>query len=153
MGRAITIIVVIFIGLLLIGKCAGRNQTSAPSPDGALKDTGMTMNEPSRPATQPATEGEPISVPSDPGAAYRLLRWSRLPNGHLEALSRRDGPSGTSFARREIDCGAMKFRYLGEGDTLEQALADSPNPGDMSELTPESISTYVSEFVCRKAGR
>lgn len=47
----------------------------------------------------------------------------------------------------------MTFRYLGEGDTLAQALADGPNPGEMAKLTTESISTYVSEFICRKADR
>jgi hypothetical protein len=99
------------------------------------------------------TESVSISVPSDPGATYRLISRSRLRNGNLEAVTRRDGRSGTSFTRREIDCGAMTFRYLGEGDTLAQALADGPNPGEMAELTTESISTYVSEFVCRKAGR
>jgi len=153
MGRAVTIIMVIFLGLFLIGKCAGRDETSAPMADNTLMDAGMSKDELDSPALPPSTEGESILVPSDPGATYLLLRWSRLPNGNLEAVTRRDGRSGTSFARREIDCDAMTFRYLGEGDTLEQALADSPNPGQMSELTSQSISTYVSEFVCRKAGR
>jgi len=153
MGRAVTIIVVIFLGLFLIGKCAGRDETSAPLAVNAIMENGTPMDDLDSPALPPNTEGESISVPSDPGATYRLLRWSRLPNGNLEAVTRRDGRSGTSFARREIDCDAMTFRYLGEGDTLEQASADSPNPGEMGELTTQSISTYVSEFVCRKAGR
>lgn len=92
-------------------------------------------------------------MPSDSGASYLLIRWRRVPNGHLESVSRRDGPSGVSYARREIDCDAMTFRYLGEGDTLEDAEADSPNRGEMADLTPESISTYVSQFTCAKAGK
>jgi hypothetical protein len=153
MGRAVSIILVIFLALFLIGKCAGNNETSERLPENAIMDNGSAMDGFDSPALPPTAEGEPVSVPSDPGATYRLLRWSRLPNGNLEAVTRRDGSSGTSFARREIDCRAMTFRYLGEGDTLEQALADSPNPGQMGELTSQSISTYVSEFVCRKAGR
>lgn len=153
MGRVLAWVVVIFLGLLLIGRCAG-GADEADSPTGKSKmDTDMSTDDFGSPTLPPTTEGEAVSVPSDPSATYRLLRWSRLPNGNLEAVTRRDGSSGTSFARREIDCGAMTFRYLGEGDTLEQALANGPNPGEMAELTTQSISTYVSEFVCRKAGR
>jgi hypothetical protein len=96
-------------------------------------------------------EGELIPVRGDPvRATYQLLSWSELPNGHRVALTRRDGRSGTSYARREIDCRGRGFRYLGEGDTRQQAEADSPNPGPMAELVPGSISTEISEFVCRK---
>jgi hypothetical protein len=95
-------------------------------------------------------EGEVIPVPSDPRATYHLLQWSTLPNGHREALTGREGPSGISYARREIDCEGMRFRYLGEGDTRAEAEADAPNRGEMAELIPGSISTEVSEYVCRK---
>jgi hypothetical protein len=77
--------------------------------------------------SQPAPASEPgdaIDVPSDPGVSY---------------------------ARREIDCAAMTFRYLGEGDTLEQANSDSPNPGDMGMLTDGSISDVISEYACQRA--
>jgi hypothetical protein len=96
------------------------------------------------------TEGEVIPVSSDARATYHLLDWSQLPNGNREALTSREGPSGTSFARREIDCDRMMFRYLGEGDTRAEAEADAPNPGNMAELVPGSISTEVSEYVCGK---
>jgi hypothetical protein len=152
-GRAITIVVLIFLGLMVIGKCAGPDETQEPLNGNVLTDTGMSVGGFDSPTLPPATQGEAVSVPSDPGATYRLLRWSPLPNGNLEAVTRRDGRSGTSFARREIDCDAMTFRYLGEGNTMDEALADSPNPGQMGELTSQSISTYISEFVCRKVGR
>jgi hypothetical protein len=163
MARAIAIVAVLLVALLLVGKCGGSEQPSQPLLDDGLGDnvaadegTGdraATAGQRAGEATPPAAEGEPISVPSDPRASYSLLRWSRLGNGNLQAVTRREGPSGTSYARREIDCGAMTFRYLGEGGTLEESLADGPNPGRMAELTNQSISSYVSQFVCRKAGR
>ena len=91
--------------------------------------------------------GKSIPVRSD-GASYRLLSSERMSNGNLEIVTRRDGPSGRSFARREVNCGAMTFRYLGEGDTLEEALEDGPNPGALSEAMSTSISGEVSRFAC-----
>lgn len=105
--------------------------------------------EQARPATVPE-EGEAIPVTSDPGATYHLLRWSTMPGGNREALTRRDGRSGTSYARREIDCEARTFRYLGEGDTRAEAEVDAPNPGGMGELVPPSISAQVADYVCGK---
>lgn len=97
-----------------------------------------------------ALEGVSIPVESDPRAKYQLVSWSGMPNGHREALTRRDGTSGTSYARREIDCAGRRFRYLGEGDTREEAEAAAPDPGRMAELVPGSISSEVSDFVCAK---
>lgn len=96
-------------------------------------------------------EGVPIPIEGDPGrATYQLVTWSEMPNGHREALTRRDGQSGTSYSRREIDCEGRRFRYLGEGDTRAEAEEDAPNRGEMGELVPGSISTEVSEFVCQQ---
>jgi hypothetical protein len=89
-----------------------------------------------------------IPVPSDPRASYTLLSRSRLANGNLEVVTRRVGPSGKRYSRREINCRAMTFRYTAEGDTL----ADFKRPydiGPMGALTPESISTYLARYVCR----
>jgi hypothetical protein len=101
--------------------------------------------------SDPQTEGEPIPVPGDPAhASYQLVGWSEMPNGHREALTRRDGTSGTSYARREIDCSKQQFRYLGEGDTRQEAEEDLSNPDEMAELVPGSISSEVAAFVCAK---
>jgi hypothetical protein len=72
----------------------------------------------------------------------------RLAGGHLEVLSQRTGPSGTSYARREIDCRAETFRYLGEGDNRAEAERDSPNPGPMTALTGTSASSDVATEAC-----
>lgn len=149
MGQIISIGIAILVGLVLLGKCTGDEH---PEDSGYTNlEKAMAADSVNGSSEAVVSEGESISVPSDPGASYRLLKWSRLSNGNLEAISRRDGSSGTSFARREIDCDALTFRYLGEGDTLDEALVDSPNPGEMSALTDQSISTYVSKFTCDKA--
>ena len=90
-----------------------------------------------------------IAVPTDPGAAYTLLSYRKLNNGHVEAVTRRVGPSGQSFARREISCRNMTFRYTGEGDTLEELNAPYDR-GRMGRLIEGSISTYISKAVCRR---
>lgn len=104
-----------------------------------------------RSAAVPSEEGVLIPVTSDPaGATYYLLDWSEQPDGNRVALTRREGRSGTSFARREINCEARTFRYLGEGETRTEAEADSPNRGDMAELVPGSISSEVADYVCQE---
>jgi hypothetical protein len=120
---------------LLLGACGGGDVEYKPSEIAPVEVD---------------VEGEPVPVGSDPRATYQLVRWSEMPNGHREALTRRDGSSGTSYARREIDCSGRRFRYLGEGDTREEAEVDDKNPGRMAELVSGSISTEVSDFVCAK---
>lgn len=71
------------------------------------------------------TEGELIPVRGDPArGTYQLLDWSEGGGGIRVAVTRRDGTSGTSYARREMDCGDMRHRYLGEGDTRTEAEDD-----------------------------
>jgi hypothetical protein len=91
--------------------------------------------------------GTPIPVFSD-GASYKMISSQRMDNGNLEVITFRDGPSGTSYARREVDCASMTFRYLGEGDTLPEAEVDGSNLGRMSEAMSTSISGEVSRFAC-----
>lgn len=95
-----------------------------------------------------AQRGTPY--PSDPNATFEILSTRKLTNGHLEVINRRDGPSGVSFSRREISCSEYTYRYLGEGDTLEEAMRDSPNQGSMSALTGTSASSDVADAACAK---
>jgi hypothetical protein len=123
------------VALSLLGACSGGDAPQQP----ATNTSGGGQ-----------AAGESVPVPSDPNASYRLLEWRAMPNGHREAVTRRDGPSGTSFSRREIDCSGRQFRYLGEGDTIEDARTDSASIGEMEDLVAGSISTEVSMFVCGK---
>jgi hypothetical protein len=90
-----------------------------------------------------------ISVPSDARARYEAVSVIKRRDGLVEIITRRDGPSGISFARREVDCRRQLFRYIGEGDTLEEAKRPAPNPGRMAVLVEGSISYYVVRFACR----
>lgn len=129
---------------LLVSACGQPASTdSSYSGDGE--------NELMSPILPPTNEGEPFTVESDPRANYRLLRWTRMRNGNIEAVTRRDGPSGTSFARREIDCRTRLFRYLGEGDALDDALKDSKNIGEMTDLVSGSIADVTVTVTCARA--
>ena len=95
---------------------------------------------------------QPVPVPSDANARYQALNVTRKLNGHVEILTRRDGPSGRSFALREVDCRSDRFRYLGEGDTREEALQRHAHD-QLSPLLEGSISWHVARFACRSAAR
>ena len=98
-----------------------------------------------------AGSGQRFNVPSDPRATYTMLSVTRGKGGRVLALSRRDGPSGTRYSRREIDCRAMMFRYTGEGDTETQALRPDPSADKMGPLVSGSISDVASRLACRIA--
>lgn len=103
----------------------------------------------STPAPAPdKPEGLPFDVASDARARYHLLDVQAGVHGLIVATTRRDGPSGTTYARREIDCSQQTFRYVGEGDTLEEARNPSPNPGEMSTLVDGSIADVTVKFAC-----
>ncbi len=96
-----------------------------------------------------------IEVPTDLRAQYFLIQTSLLPNGNVVITSRREGPSGISFARRECACRTDRFRYLGEGDTLEKAMRPKSPPEQMSDLFKTgdglgSISYHVCQYACVK---
>ena len=98
-----------------------------------------------------AEAGTGFNVPSDPRASYTILSVTRGKDGHVFAISRRDGPSGTRYSRREIDCRSMMFRYTGEGDTMAQAKRPYPRAGTMGPLVSGSISDVASRFACSRA--
>lgn len=94
------------------------------------------------------TVAQPIAVPSDPRASYSAVERRSLGPDRVEIITRREGPSGVTFARREVDCRALTFRYLGEGDTLAQARRPGPPPTRMAQLVEGSISYHVVHFAC-----
>lgn len=90
-----------------------------------------------------------VSVPTDPGATYKIvvqdLGYGR---SALVVISQRIGSSGTSFAVREVNCDASTFRYMGEGDTLEEAMNSVDDTATMSPLVDGSISDYIVRAAC-----
>lgn len=100
-------------------------------------------------ASLPAKAATTIPVPSDPKARYTLIAKKPMKNGHLEVTTRRVGPSGESYARREVDCRSMQFRYLAAGDTAQDIAVNGKNLGSMAPLVEGSISWHVARFSCR----
>lgn len=149
MGRAVTLILLVLLGAVLLDKCIGPDRSDYP----AERETTVFVAETGSDglALVPLDDRDLVPVPSDPGTTYHLAQWARLPNGRLEALTRSDGPSGATFARREIDCRARTFRMLGQGRMREEALADRSDPGPMTALPSRSNSADIASFVCAKA--
>ena len=94
-------------------------------------------------------KAQSIFVPSDPKAAYSVVGKPTRKGSDVVAVTKRVGPSGTSYSRRLVDCSSMTFRYLGEGDTLAEAMQDRGG-SQMGDLVPGSISTYVALHVCKR---
>lgn len=95
-----------------------------------------------------AQAGESVYVPTDLKASYEMLINKPI-NGRLLVVTKRVGPSGTSFAAREIDCQAGTFRYVGEGSSMEALRANAHDKDRMAVLTAGSISTYVAIHACK----
>jgi hypothetical protein len=91
--------------------------------------------------------GKPISVPSDPKARYWAVEGKRTSPTMVEILTRREGPSGTSYSLRQIDRAQRQFRYLDDGDTLAAAKNGTASPR-MGSLMSGSISTEVADYAC-----
>jgi nitrate reductase NapE component len=87
-----------------------------------------------------------LDVPSDPKAEYFVLEIKSLRQGLREITTRREGPSGTSFATRQVQCRPFKFRYVAEGDTYETLKRDDSFP--FGPLVEGSISDVISRYAC-----
>lgn len=93
-------------------------------------------------------DGEKVVVPSDPKATYFILDRAGTTERPI-VTTKRIGPSGTSYTRRECDCNNRTWRYLAEGDTLEE-LEASPKPNEpMGPLVEGSIADVMWQHACR----
>lgn len=94
------------------------------------------------------TKAEPLSVPSDPRASYDVLSVERAPNaGEVFITTQRTGPSGSSFAKRLVNCQEQTFRYVGDADTFEELKAQNLE-GQMGPLVNGSISWFAAKYAC-----
>ena len=96
-----------------------------------------------------ADETYPLDVPSDPKAKYELVKVGKGKSGNIIAITKRTGPSGVSFAKREFNCREGTMRYLNERDSLEEVSAKNPkyHVGKMAPATG-SISGDVRVALC-----
>lgn len=123
---------------------SGYSEPNQGAPEFSLRRTG-------EPVVTAIQRIENIVVPSDPTAKYYLLYLERRSDGLIEIVSRREGRSGISYAKRLIDCASGRALYLGEGDTLEQMQQSTPD-AELWELCCGSISAYVAVHACDRAG-
>jgi hypothetical protein len=100
-----------------------------------------------------ASAGTRVNVPSDPRSSYSVVEISPKVDGRVVILTRRSGPSGVSHSRRECDCGANTFRYLGDGATVADALRPKVPTESFVPLVGSgsigSVSAHVCWFACR----
>jgi hypothetical protein len=96
-----------------------------------------------------ALADEIIPVPSDPDATYTFIGGERLPHRQVTVTTKRNGASGASYATRLVDCKQGTFKYLAEGNTLEE-LKQTTSASEMNPLEQGSISYYVSIYACTK---
>jgi len=96
-----------------------------------------------------ANETYPLNVPTDTKATYELMKVGKGEKGNIIAITKRTGPSGVSFAKREFNCRDGTMRYLNEGDTLEEVSAKNPkyHVGKMAPASG-SISGDVRVALC-----
>jgi hypothetical protein len=90
----------------------------------------------------------PIAVPTDPSAQYTVLKVGGK-HQNRSIVTKRTGPSGTSYSKRLYDCSAGNVKYLGSGDTLEEMRRSRPEP-QMAPVVPRSIADYVGRAACER---
>ena len=89
-----------------------------------------------------------VNVPSDPGVNYAIV-VKDYGGGTKSVVTKRDSKSSTSYSIREVNCNSKTFRYMGEGDTLEEAISNLDDTKSMSPVTNGSISYYILKAACK----
>ena len=90
-----------------------------------------------------------VRVPTDPNVTYDIqILDTGTGSDAVAVLSKRVGSSGTSFALREVNCLNLTFRYMSEGDTMEQLKANIRDDAKMTQLLEGSISYYIALAAC-----
>jgi hypothetical protein len=99
-------------------------------------------------ASAVALAGEkPLVVPSDLKGQYFVLEKGGN-NTDRTIITKRIGPSGTSFSKRLYNCKNNTVKYLGTGDTLAAMSASKPDP-NMGPIVGGSIAFHVGLEACK----
>lgn len=147
----------LLLGVLLFGagkwlsdRAAYEERRPQHAPPTSSKQIEPVPSSPSSPevALELPEAGRRYSVPTDPSATYRLVLLRRMPNGNLETVTVRTGETGSTYARREIDCAGRQLRYLGEGADLNAAMSNGSNIGEMATVIEGSSSAVGLEIAC-----
>lgn len=98
----------------------------------------------------PGTNIRELYVPNDRNTSYYLYGLTIMDNDNIDVVTRREGVSGTSYARREINCKTGQFRYLGDKDRLRDLYLTRiiiPRPWETPRNT--DIVTNISGDIVR----
>ena len=87
-----------------------------------------------------------FTIPSDPKGVYVVLEKSGEGNERT-ILTKREGPSGTTYSKRLYNCAENTVKYLGTGSTME-AMNASPADPNMAPITDSSIAHYLGLKAC-----
>lgn len=90
----------------------------------------------------------PLSIPTDAKANYTILEvGGEWPNRTI--VTKRVGPSGTSYSKRLYNCSNNTVKYLGSGDTHADMAKSKADP-KMAPIIPQSIADYVGRRACKR---
>jgi hypothetical protein len=110
-------------------------------------------------ATAPAlsfSSAHVISVPSDKTGSYTAELVTEMKQGLAHVVSKRVGPSGTSYTKRECRCGDATSRTLGSGETIDQMQASPMDPRHTPLMMDRdgmgSSAFHVCEHACAAIG-
>ena len=93
----------------------------------------------------------PVPRPSEPQAAYTLVDAWKTGGTRVQFVSRRAGPSGLGYTRREIDCRSGIGRTLASSETVASLQRDAPDPRAIAPV-PGSSAQLTSAAACRAMG-
>ncbi len=90
---------------------------------------------------------KPLSVPSDSKAQFFVLEKGGK-GAERTIVTKRVGPSGTSFSKRLYNCTGSTVKYLGTGDSLAEMASSRADP-KMGPIVQGSIAYYVGVEACK----
>jgi hypothetical protein len=88
-----------------------------------------------------------LSVPSDPKATFFILEKGGK-GAERTIVTKRVGPSGTTYSRRLYNCTNNTVKYLGSGETMSAMNSSKADPS-MAPIVQGAIAYYVGLEACR----
>jgi len=94
-----------------------------------------------------------FSVPADARAKYVVVGEVVVnTEGYATITTERQGPSGTSYTIREVDCSRMLARYTADADTLEEASSQNFD-SKFGPLVAGSSTDTAARYACNIVGK
>lgn len=99
-------------------------------------------------ATSAFAAEKPLDVPSDPKAKFFVLEKGSS-GAERTIVTKRVGPSGTSYSERLYNCTDRTVKYIGTGDSIAEMVASSKVTTNMGPIIQDSIAYYVGIEACK----